>query len=70
MLFRSVGNTLTLIGTVAGGPVTGVLVHVFQKLLGVDKLAGYKYTVKGSWEQPKVTLVDAPPAANDESTEP
>ena len=65
-----VSNTLTLIGAVAGGPVTGVLVHVFQKILGVDKLAGYKYTVKGSWDKPKVLLVEAPKTVNDESFEP
>jgi uncharacterized protein YhdP len=59
-----VGNTLTLIGTVAGGPVTGVLVHVFQKLLHVDRIARYKYTVKGSWDKPMVKLIDAPQTAN------
>ncbi|MBI3186788.1 MAG: hypothetical protein HYZ31_02810, partial [Gammaproteobacteria bacterium] len=63
-----VGNTLTLIGTVAGGPVTGVLVHVFQKLLRVDRIARYKYTVKGSWDKPKVTVLDAPQDANKENS--
>lgn len=64
-----VGNTLTLIGTVAGGPVTGVLVHVFQKLLGVDKIARYKYTVKGNWDNPDVKLLDAPKPANNENND-
>ena len=65
-----VGNTLTLIGAVAGGPVTGVLVHVFQKLLGVDNIVRYKYTVQGSWDKPNVTLLDAPKHTNNEFNEP
>jgi len=55
-----VGNTLTLIGAVAGGPVTGVMVHLFQKLVGVDKIAKYQYTVKGNWDKPRVKLISAP----------
>ncbi|MDQ1363494.1 MAG: hypothetical protein QG652_1355 [Pseudomonadota bacterium] len=64
-----VGNTLTLIGTVAGGPITGVVVHIFQKLLRVDRIAQYKYTVKGSWDKPSVTLIDAPETVNNENND-
>ena len=55
-----VGSSLTLIGAVAGGPVTAVWVHLFQKLFGVDKIAEYKYTVTGSWDKPVVKLISAP----------
>lgn len=55
-----VGSTLTVIGTVTGGPVIGAAVHFLQKLFGVDKLAEYKYTVTGSWDKPNVKLVSAP----------
>jgi len=55
-----VGSTLTVIGTVAGGPLIGAAVHFIQKLFGVDRLAEYKYTVTGSWDKPDVKLVSAP----------
>ena len=55
-----VGSSLTLIGAVAGGPITAVWVHLFQKLFSVDEIAEYTYTVKGSWDDPQVKLISAP----------
>ncbi len=55
-----VGSSLTMIGAVAGGPVTAVWVHLIQKLFSVDEIAAYTYTVKGSWDDPQVKLISAP----------
>ena len=66
MVRPGVGSSLTLIGAVAGGPVTAVWVHLFQKLFGVDEIAEYKYTVTGSWDDPQVKLIAAPESPDQE----
>ena len=55
-----VGSTLTVIGAVTGGPVTAAAVHLFQKIFGINKIAEYRYSVKGSWKDPEVKLLSAP----------
>ncbi len=55
-----VGSTLTLIGAVAGGPVTAAVVHFVQKVFGINRMAAYKYSVKGPWEKPEVKLLVKP----------
>lgn len=55
-----VGSTLSVIGTVAGGATIGAAILFFQKILGLDKIAEYKYSVTGSWENPRVKLLSAP----------
>ena len=64
-----VGSTLTVIGAVTGGPVTAVAVHLFQKLFGINKIAQYKYSVTGSWENPEVKLIAAPESSSGEANE-
>ena len=55
-----VGSTLSVIGAVAGGATIGAAILFFQKILGLDKIAEYKYSVTGPWSNPKVTLLSAP----------
>ncbi len=59
-VFPKVSNTVTAIGVATGGPVLGVAVHFFQKLLGIDKVAGHKSKVTGSWEDPKIVKIAVP----------
>ncbi|HEY9050955.1 MAG TPA: AsmA-like C-terminal region-containing protein, partial [Gammaproteobacteria bacterium] len=55
-----VGSTLTVIGAVAGGPVTAAVVHFVQKVFGINRMAAYKYSVKGPWSNPEVKLLVKP----------
>ena len=55
-----VGSTLTVIGAVTGGPVTAAAVHLFRKIFGFNRIAAYKYSVTGSWQEPQVKLLSAP----------
>jgi uncharacterized protein (TIGR02099 family) len=64
-----VGSTLTVIGAVAGGPVTAAAVHLFQKIFGINRIAQYKYSVKGSWEDPQVKLLSAPDDKSGQATD-
>jgi len=57
-----VSNAFTAIGVATGGPVLGIGVHLFQKLFGIDKAAGSRSTVTGSWDNPVITEVDKPTA--------
>src|SRR5699024_2719325 len=51
-----VGTSLTIAGTVLGGPVAGAAVFALQELLQVplNKLSGITYQLQGSWDNPKI----------------
>lgn len=55
-----VGSTLTVLGAVAGGPTLAATVMFVQKILGINRIAEYKYSIRGSWEKPEVKLLVAP----------
>jgi len=55
-----VGSTLSVIGTLAAGAPVGAAILLFQKVFGLDNIAEYKYSVTGSWNDPKVKLLSAP----------
>ncbi|MFW2372870.1 MAG: YhdP family protein, partial [Gammaproteobacteria bacterium] len=55
-----VGSTLTVLGAVAGGPTLAAAVLFLQKILGLNRIAEYKYSIRGDWEKPEVKLLVAP----------
>jgi len=55
-----VGSTLTVLGAVAGGPTLAATVLFLQEILGFNRIAEYKYSIKGAWEKPEVKLLVAP----------
>ena len=63
-----VGSTLTVLGAVAGGPTLAATVLFVQKLLGINRMAEYKYSIRGSWEKPEVKLLSAPEEEKRETT--
>ena len=68
-VFPKVSNLVTTVGTATGGPVLGVAVHFFQKMFGIDKVAGHKYSVTGSWDDPQVVKLAAPEVKSTETQE-
>lgn len=61
-VFPSVGNTLPLVGALAGGPTGAaamfVLQNIFEKQL--SDMASYRYAITGSWEDPQVRQISTP----------
>ncbi|EHQ51630.1 hypothetical protein ECTPHS_02991 [Ectothiorhodospira sp. PHS-1] len=57
----SVKSTLPLAGALLGGPVAGLAVFVFDRVLGVgeriDEAARVEYRVTGDWSSPRVEAV-------------
>lgn len=55
-----VGNSLPLVGAVVGGPVGAAAGFAMQGLLGrgLNKAAGARYRITGSWDKPVMTLVE------------
>lgn len=55
-----VGNSLPVLGAVVGGPVGAAAGLAVQGLLGkgLNKTAGARYHVTGSWDKPVMTLVE------------
>ncbi|MEZ5461490.1 YhdP family protein [Dokdonella sp.] len=53
------GVALPLVGALAGGPVGAAAGIVVQTLIGkkINQAARSRYSVEGSWEAPKITLV-------------
>ena len=63
-----VGNSLPVIGAVVGGPVGAAAGLAVQGILGkgLNRTAGNRYHVTGSWDKPVMTLVEkhaVPPPA-------
>ena len=60
------GGALPVAGTIAGGPVVGAAVFVAEQLLqkNIEQATRYRYTLKGSWDNPVVEYVQesSPPA--------
>ena len=59
-----VSGTLSVIGTLAAGAPVGAAILLFQKLFGLDKIAEYKYSVTGSWNDPQVKVLSVPVKEN------
>ena len=58
-----VGESLALAATLIGTPVLGLSTLIVSKLLKnpLGKVVAYEYRVSGSWDNPQVTRLSAPP---------
>ncbi|MCM2327513.1 MAG: TIGR02099 family protein [Lysobacter sp.] len=59
-----VGESVAIAATVFGTPIMGLTALVLSKLLQnpLGKAVSYEYLVTGSWDNPSVTRIGAPPA--------
>jgi uncharacterized protein YhdP len=66
----SLGSAIPIAGVVAGGPVVGGALLIAQQLLSkqVDRLGQVRYSVKGSWDDPKIEVIRIEPAAAEDSS--
>ncbi|KGI78363.1 hypothetical protein LF63_0105000 [Oleiagrimonas soli] len=55
-----IGNSLPVVGALAGGPVGAAAGLAVQGLLGrgLNKAASARYSLTGSWDHPKITLLE------------
>ncbi len=55
-ILPTVGNSVSLLGAIASGPVVGIGTFIISKLLRdpLDKLASFEYNVTGTWADPNV----------------
>ncbi|MDA3912786.1 YhdP family protein [Oleiagrimonas sp.] len=60
LVIPHVGNSLPVVGALALGPVGAAAGLAVQGLLGkgLNKAASARYTLTGSWQHPKITLID------------
>jgi uncharacterized protein YhdP len=66
------GEELAIGGAIVGGPAGGAAVAVIHKLVQkpFEKNTRIRYTVRGSWDDPAVERVGAPPAPPADATQP
>jgi uncharacterized protein (TIGR02099 family) len=59
------GGTLPVAGALAGGPAVGAAIFLAEQLLrkGIEHATRYRYTLKGSWDEPVVESLGEPPPA-------
>ena len=55
-ILPTVGNSVSLLGAVAAGPLVGLGTFIVNKILRepLDKLVSFEYNVSGTWADPKV----------------
>ena len=55
-ILPTVGNSVSLLGAFAAGPLVGIGTFIINKLLNepLDKLVSYEYNVTGTWDNPNV----------------
>ncbi|WP_019625514.1 YhdP family protein [Thioalkalivibrio sp. ALJT] len=62
----SIRTALPLVGALVGGPVTGVVVLLAERMLGIgdqmEEAARVEYSVTGSWDDPQVRMLVEPAA--------
>ena len=63
----TVSAGLPIAGAIVGGPVTGAVLLLAQRLVGssMDKLIQSKYTLTGSWDAPQVTPIEQQPIVDE-----
>jgi len=69
-ILPTLGDSVSLLGAFAAGPVVGIGSLIVNKVLGnpLDKLVSFEYNVNGTWSDPKVTKVgEAPAKTNNQS---
>lgn len=59
------GGALPLAGALAGGPAVGAAVFLAERLLqkGIETVTRYRYTLKGSWDNPVLESLQEPTPA-------
>ncbi|MCC8992161.1 MAG: TIGR02099 family protein [Candidatus Contendobacter sp.] len=59
------GGALPLAGALAGGPAVGAAVFLAERLLqkGIENITRYRYTLKGSWDNPVLESLQEPTPA-------
>ncbi|HEU0219613.1 MAG TPA: YhdP family protein [Gallionella sp.] len=62
-ILPTLGDSVSLLGAFAAGPVAGIGSLLINKVLGnpLDKLASFEYNVSGTWSDPKVVKVGETP---------
>ena len=63
-ILPTLGDSMSLLGAFAAGPVVGIGSLIVNKVLGnpLDKLVSFEYNVSGTWSDPKVIKVGEVPA--------
>jgi len=61
----SIGTSVALASTVAGGPVVGAAVYLLDRVSGgaIDRLGSYQYRMTGPWAKPQFTRIGWEPFA-------
>ncbi|MBV5275358.1 MAG: TIGR02099 family protein [Lamprocystis purpurea] len=61
----SIGTSVALASTVAGGPVVGAAVYLLDRVSGgaLDRLGSYQYRMTGPWAKPQFTRIGWEPFA-------
>ncbi len=56
----TLGDSVSVLGAFAGGPVVGIGTFIANKVLGnpLDKLVSFEYNVSGAWSNPDVVKVN------------
>jgi len=60
------GDSVSVAGAFLGGPVVGLAALLVQKVLRdpIGRMASYEYQISGTWSDPKVSKIQAQPAAS------
>ena len=69
-ILPALGDSVSLLGAFAAGPVAGIGSLIINKVLGnpLDKLVSFEYNISGTWSDPKVVkLGEAPARVNNQS---
>ncbi len=58
-ILPTVGNSVSMLGALAGGPLVGIGTFIVNKLFRepLDKLVSFEYNVTGTWDNPNVAKV-------------
>jgi uncharacterized protein (TIGR02099 family) len=70
-ILPTLGDSVSLLGAFAAGPVAGIGSLLINKVLGnpLDKLASFEYNVSGTWSDPKVVKVGEAPVKAKENNQ-
>lgn len=68
-ILPTLGDSVSLLGAFAGGPVVGLGSLLINKVLGnpLDNLVAFEYNINGTWSDPRVVKVGQAPANSKEN---
>lgn len=63
VIMPTIGDSVSLLGAFAAGPVVGIGSLIVNKVLGnpLDKLVSFEYNISGTWDDPSVVKVSKAP---------